>query len=374
MALVRADAGSWLGLHLRRIDDVMQPTDRRGLDAAIDRRSSTRLDWEEISGGTSLEAAAEREDQVRAYAAAIDPAARAGRAREAAVALAAAQDGLAAARRRLAEGLEGYGLSGEGAVDLEPSQIRAVLEQRTMAGRFARKALALQEARTLAASAGTTLDHLLCKLGFDDRDADLAGRLERAIVSVEAARSRRRAAEATRSRDDLEAEVATLADEVARHRRLTWDLTPDPVEAPADPAELMDRRRSLAEELGSRRAPDLGDLQRRAALATERVRALEGERTSLDEGPTALRRRVADRIARTTWVGESEEALPLIIDDAFVDVEPSELFKLLDLIVRLSSRTQIVLLTSDATIAKWARREAAHGIISLLETDGAAIR
>ena len=373
-ALVRADAGSWLGLHLRRIDDVMQPTDRKGLDAAIDRRSSTRLDWEEISGGTSLEAAAEREDQIRAYAAAIDPAARAARAREAAIALATAQQDLAEARRQLAAGLEGYGLSGEGAADLEPAQIRAVLEQRTMAGRFARRALALQEARTLAASAGTTLDHLLCKLGFDDRDGDLAGRLERAIASVEAARSRRRAAEATRSRDELEAEIAALADEVARHRRLTWDLTPDPVEPPADPAELMDRRRALAEQISARRTPDLGDLQRRGALAADRVRALEGERTSLDEGPTALRRRVADRIARTTWVGESEEALPLIIDDAFVDVEPSELFKLLDLIVRLSSRTQIVLLTSDATIAKWARREAAHGIISLLETDGAAIR
>ena len=53
-------------------------------------------------------------------------------------------------------------------------------------------------------------------------------------------------------------------------------------------------------------------------------------------------------------------------------MEPGELFKLLDMIVRLSTRTQIVLLTSDATIARWARREAAHGIITLFETDGAA--
>jgi uncharacterized protein YhaN len=135
----------------------------------------------------------------------------------------------------------------------------------------------------------------------------------------------------------------------------------------------MDRRRALAEELAASRGPNLLDVQRRALLATERIRNLEAERTSLSEGPTALRRRLADRIARTTWVGDSEEALPLIIDDALIDVEPSELFKLLDLIVRLSSRTQIVLLTSDTTIAKWARRETAHGIITLLETDGAAV-
>ncbi len=371
-ALGRADAGSWLGLHLRRIDDVMQPTDRRGLNAAVDRRASTRLDWEELSGGTSLDAAGERKEAIIAYAASIDPSGRAARERAASEALAAVVEQERDARHRLVAGLESYGLSSEGAADLDPTQIRAVLEQRTAAGRFARKVLALQEARSRAASSGTRLDHLLSKLGFDD--GDLAGRLERAILMVEAARRRRLAAVDTHTREELEAAVAELGEEVAHQRRLSWDLTPDLTDAPADPAVLMDRRRALAEELVAVRGPDLADVQRRAALAAERIRVLEAERTSLSEGPTALRRRIADRIARTTWVGDSEEALPLIIDDALVDVEPSELFKLLDLIVRLSSRTQIVLLTSDATIAKWARREAAHGIISLLETDGAAVR
>jgi hypothetical protein len=372
MALGRADAGSWLGLHLRRIDDVMQPTDRKGLNAAVDRRSSTRLDWEEISGGTSIEAAGEREAATRAYAAAIDPKARAAQVRCPTEALEAARHQEREARQQLAVGLEGYGLSTQGAADLDPAQIRAVLEQRTVAGRFARRAVALQEARTRAASTGTTLDHLLCKLGFDD--GDLAGRLERAIVSVEAARRRRQAAEDIRSRDEVEAEIDRLASQVADARRLSWDLTPDPTEAPADPSELDDRRRALVDALDARRSIDVADLQRRSTLAADRVRALEAELSSQSEGPTALRRRVADRIARTTWVGEGEEGLPLIIDDAFVDVDPGELFKLLDLIVRLSNRTQIVLLTSDATIAKWARREATHGIISLLETDGVAVR
>jgi hypothetical protein len=55
-------------------------------------------------------------------------------------------------------------------------------------------------------------------------------------------------------------------------------------------------------------------------------------------------------MARTTWIGPSEEALPLIIDDALVGVEPSELFKLLDMVVRLSTRTQIVL---SSTVTPW---------------------
>ena len=141
----------------------------------------------------------------------------------------------------------------------------------------------------------------------------------------------------------------------------------------ADTIEAYRLALTLADIRG-KAEPGLDEL-REATIAT----LCRGDATHVDGflWPSVIGRhigRVADRIARTTWVGESEEALPLIIDDAFVDVEPSELFKLLDLIVRLSSRTQIVLLTSDATIAKWARREAAHGIISLLETDGAAIR
>lgn len=373
MALGQADAGSWLGLHLRRIDDVMQPSDRKGLDSAVHRHASTRLDWEELTGGTTLEAAGERRAAICAYASATDPKARAARERAAAQALDAAREQAHDARRDLTEHLDGYGLSGDGAADLDATQIRAVLEQRAAAGRFARKAIALREHQTRAASAGARLDHLLCQLGFDDGD-DLGGRLERAIVSVEAARRRRHAAEDSRARDVLEAEIAELGALVARHRRLSWDLMPDPAEAPPDPAVQMDRRRALAEEIASRRVPDLADIGRRAGLAAERIRSLEQEHAALTEGPTAVRRRVADRIARTTFVGGAEEALPLIIDDALVDVEPSELFKLLSLIVRLSSRTQIVLLTSDATIAKWARREAAHGIVTLLETDGAAIR
>ena len=370
-ALEQANAGSWLGLHLRRIDDVMQPTDRTPLNAAVDLRSSTRLDWEDVSGGTSLEAATSRKAAILAYADAIDPRARAARTKVRGEALASAKEAEQAARVALTAGLDGYGLSTDGAADLDPRQIRGVLEQRAAAGRFARRAVELRRLQVLATSSGEALDRLLCDLGFDD--GDLAGRLDRAITSVESARRRRAAASDTRARDELEAEIATLAAEVTRRRRISWDLTPDPTEPPPNQGELMDARRALAEQIDAARVPDVADVERRLGVATERVRMLEAERSSLSDGPTAVRRRLADRIARTTWIGPNEEALPLIIDDALVDVEPGELFKLLDMVVRLSSRTQIVLLTSDATIAKWARREAAHGIITLFETDGAAI-
>ena len=47
-----------------------------------------------------------------------------------------------------------------------------------------------------------------------------------------------------------------------------------------------------------------------------------------------------------------EEALPLIVGDAFTELETGEMLKLLEMVVRLSVRTQVVLLTSDATIAR----------------------
>ena len=252
IALGQADAGSWLGLHLRRIDDVMQPTDRAALNVAVDARASSRLDWEELSAGTSLEAAGAREEAIRTYSAAIDPRARAARSRVASESLTAASAQRRVAHRELLADLDSYGLGADDVADMETSQIRVVLEQRTAAGRFARKVITLQEHQVAAASAGVTLDHLLCQLGFDD--GDLAGRLDRAIVSVEAARRRRLAAEGARSRAELEAEIVERSDEVARHRRLSWDLMPDPSGPPAELANLMDRRRALAEQpSGSRR-------------------------------------------------------------------------------------------------------------------------
>jgi hypothetical protein len=176
------------------------------------------------------------------------------------------------------------------------------------------------------------------------------------------------------AREELEAEITRLAIDVEQRQRIGWDVLRAPEGPPADRAQLMDERRALSERLSGTRRPDLGDIDRRAGVATERVRMLESERSSLAEGPTALRRRLADRIGRTTWIGPDEEALPLVIDDAFIELDPGELFKLLDMIVRLSVRTQIVLLTSDATVARWARREAEDGVISLFEADAAPVR
>ncbi|MCB0969933.1 MAG: hypothetical protein KDA97_00210, partial [Acidimicrobiales bacterium] len=148
---------------------------------------------------------------------------------------------------------------------------------------------------------------------------------------------------------------------------------PDPEGPPPPTAAMMDSRRALAARIEEARRPDLAGHERRVTVATERLRTLEAELASVAEGPTSIRRRLADRIGRTNYLGPQEETLPLLIDDALVGIEPEELFKLLDMVVRLSDRTQIVLLTSDPTIARWARREAAHDAVALFEADGVAV-
>lgn len=370
-ALAAGEATSWLGVHLRRLDEVLAK-DHSGLRAALDLRTRTKLDWEELTGGVSLDAAGSRQEAIEAYAVASDPTARAAHEARMRDELARARRAEDATRRALAIELVGFGLPEDGGIDLEPGQLRTVLEQRAAAGRFARGAVELQHQLATATSASGNVDRLLRQLGFDD--GDLAGRLERAILAIEQARARQEDGDPERDRAALEAEIAELAERVEAGRRPSWDHEPDPAEPPADQATLMDARRALAEEVAGTRRPDLTALGRRIAVAEDRVRTLEAERSTFADGAGAVRRRLVDRVGRTTWIGPNEESLPIILDDALLGAEPGELFELLDLVVRLSTKTQVILLTSDPTVSRWARREVASGAITLLESAGALAR
>jgi hypothetical protein len=371
-ALAESSAESWLGLHLRRVDEFVNPADRTGLSAAADRRARARREWDDLSGGTSLEAAGARRDAVLTYHQAIDPAARRRREEQALDLLAAARSEAATARAALVAELEPFGLTADAVTELDPASLGHLLEQRSAAGRFARQVLEYQHQLASATTHGAILDRLLTELGFTD--GDLAGRLVRAVEAVDAARSRRLATAEVRPRNQVDAEARELALELARSRRPHWELSEEPTEPPADPDELARLRAALAARIAERDgAVDLATMGRRVAAAAERVRSLESEQAAVEAGPLSLRRRLADRIARSTWVGANEENLPILIDDAFAEVEPGELFELLDMVVRLSDRTQIVLLTGSATIGKWARREAEHGLVALLQNESAVI-
>ena len=367
MALAGANAGSWLGLHLRRIDDVMQPANRQGLDAAGDLLATARLDWEELTGGADPDEALDRRDLIEAHAAAIDPERRAEREQHARTDLAIAREDEALTRSVLTEGLDAYGLIGNAIADIEPSQLRLVLDRRIAAGRVARDSKELRLQRKKAAIAAADLHHLLAELGFED--GELTTCLDRAIDAVTAARLRAKVAEQCRTRPEVEAEITAIAALVEAGRRLSWDLTPDPTTAPADPHLLLARRSEVSEMVAATTGPDLADADRRLQAMAQRAAALEDQLAQIAKGPASLHQRITDRVARTTWIGEQEESIPVLIDDAFGELTADERRGVLELLARLAARTQVVILSQDPVIIRWARQHASDGSITVLEAD-----
>jgi ABC-type taurine transport system ATPase subunit len=59
--------------------------------------------------------------------------------------------------------------------------------------------------------------------------------------------------------------------------------------------------------------------------------------------------------------------MPAVLDEPFTAVPAPRRGRLLNLVLAAAETTQVVLLTSDAHIALWARAQAARNTLSLLE-------
>jgi uncharacterized protein YhaN len=59
--------------------------------------------------------------------------------------------------------------------------------------------------------------------------------------------------------------------------------------------------------------------------------------------------------------------VPVLLDDPFVRVAAERKWELMDMLRRLSEKTQVLYLTDDAFIGAWARRRSDAGEIALLE-------
>jgi hypothetical protein len=367
MALGAANAGSWLGLHLKRIDDVMQPADRRSLDTAVDRRATAMLDWEEASGGVDVKAAADRRPAIAAHLAASDPMVRAERERHARTDLELARSDEARSRIGISNGLEGYGFTGEGAIDLDPTQVIPVLQLRIDAGSLARDILALHRHRAEAQTAAERLDQVLGGLGFSV--GDLAQRLDLAIEAVEGAKRRSLSAEERHTRGELIASIEMMNAALTENRRVSWDATADPTSPPVDPALLQARRSEVSELVAASKGPDLVDAHRRLGLAEERVRSLDVQLAELGAGPAPRDLRLRDRVLRTSRLGDVDQTLPVVVDDVLDGLDPADQLAVLDLLAHLSTDAQVIVLSADPVVAGWARGHAGSGSVTLLEAD-----
>ncbi len=366
-ALASTDAGSWLGLHLRRLDAVTDAVERKRFEVAANQQVAALVDWEEVAGARSVDDLTARAEEVKAYAQAVDPKSIGRRRDESRAHAEATANAERSARRALAVGLEAYGITADDTQNLSPDDLLDQLNRHIDAGRLARTAQKLRLLRGREREAANRLNGLLVRLGFDGSD-DLETRLERAIQAVAAARARQGGAGTGRSRSEVQAEISRLAEAVASGRRASWGVTPEPSGPPADPNILEARRREVSELIGAGGRPDVVGAERQYQLGLDRVRDLE---QSLDgiAARASVGDRFGSRLIRNATVGPNGEPVPAILDDPFRDLPVAEHLAMLDHLVTVSEHLQIVLLSADPLVTRWAKDRAAHGTVELFEAE-----
>lgn len=372
-ALEKAGATSYLGFHIRRVEATVDPSLRQAATAAVEEQRAATEAWLDLVGpALSVEHALHLEDEVRAYHAALQDLGETAEAmdqlrQELAT---SAQPALAAARAALATACEPYGVAGD---DLERGDLVAHVAERCRLGAAARAQERLHRAEVVAQRTAERLLAGLAEHGIDE--GDLPARLGALEWAVTRASEREDARRLARPRAEIDADLERLTALAAQLRRPEWGTVDLEEAAGPDVEELEAERDRLAAELGS--APTLIDLDRlrdRHDALARRVATLESQ-VGLDDSPGAIADLQQVLLARLTTAGQagpSGDPVPVVLDEVLARVPPDRTWDLLDLVLRLSERHQILYLTGDAFVAAWARQRAVDGSITLLEADSDA--
>lgn len=363
LALTRSDAGSWLGLHLRRVDAFTDAGERRRFEMAANARTAAEVDWADAAGTLSPEDLTTRAEAVRAYVQATDPASIARRRDDLSTALASATRAEADARSTLLGDLDPYGIVPGHLAGQDLRRLPALVEQRVAAGRVARRLVELGELDAREAKAAARLGELLAHLGH--HEGPLEARLVRVIEAITEARNRTGAGE--RPRATVEAEIAEVEAYLAAEWREGWADTPHPTAPPADPDLLDARRRDINETLNAVGRLDVVGAEHRFELAKGHVEQLERRLEELASGPGSIQQRLIARLNRTVVLDGGEDTLPVFLDDPLSAVPVGERMDLLDLVVRISGHVQVVFLTADPVVARWAQDRARSADVVLYE-------
>ncbi|MBX3283732.1 MAG: hypothetical protein KF703_00165 [Actinobacteria bacterium] len=363
LALTRSDAGSWLGLHLRRVDAFTDAGERRRFEMAANARTAAEVDWSDVAGTLSPEDLASRAEAVRAYVQATDPDSIARRRDDLETALANATRAEAQARSTLLGDLDPYGIVPGHLAGQDLRRLPALVDQRVAAGRVARRLVELGELEHKEAKAAARLGELLAHLGH--ADGPLEARLGRVIEAIAEARNRSGSGE--RPRATVQAEIAEVEAFLAAEWREGWADTPHPTAPPADPDLLDARRRDINETLNVAGRLDVVGAEHRHELAKAAVADLERRLEELASGPGSIQQRLIARLNRTVVLDGQEDVLPVFLDDPLNAVPVAERMDLLDLIVRIAGHVQVVFLTADPVVARWAQDRSRTADVALYE-------
>ena len=104
---------------------------------------------------------------------------------------------------------------------------------------------------------------------------------------------------------------------------------------------------------------------RRADALSSVSTASSEEPQVVDDSADHLAHSLITRLAAARGAGG--EGLPLVLDDALRDLSPDTKLHLLELLGRSAGDPQVVLLTEDPDVVRWARLEATAGTMALIE-------
>lgn len=375
-ALARAEATSYLGFHIRRVEASVDPHLREVVEHTTVEHRAALAAWQALVGDElEVTQAMALRAEIEAYSQALSDL---GQTAEEIEQLRRelderAEPELRAARQGLAAAIAPYALPDDEAEALlhDGRGVAGVLHRQCLRGTAARAQVALDLVVAEEAEASARLDELLLQLGFDSGPLDArVGALDWAVAR---AAEREEARAAARPRPEIDAEILELQNVAARLRRPEWaTVTAADADAP-DLGELEARRAELVTALTAARADvDIDRLADRHAAVERRVTALEarlgGNDVNGDPGAIAdIQQHLLAHLAKASQAGPDGDTVPVLLDEVFLRVPADRTWDLLDLLLRLAERHQLIYLTDDAFVAAWARQRALDGAITLLE-------
>jgi hypothetical protein len=177
-----------------------------------------------------------------------------------------------------------------------------------------------------------------------------------------------------RDPEEVRAELERARAAASRLGRPGWPVRPElPVGPDPDLAGLHEERASVGAELTGLNAAvvDLPRLNDRRSALRRRVEVLEGDAGAAGPplmDPQELELYVLGRFASARRIGPEAEPVPMLVDDALVDLKRTDKWRVLDLVARLGEATQVVYLTNDDDAIEWAQQRSAEGTIALVES------
>ena len=123
-------------------------------------------------------------------------------------------------------------------------------------------------------------------------------------------------------------------------------------------AELSNALTSVFPRMGVEDAPQEATM--RLSLMAHAIRRAQ------PASPRVLADLILRRVEQLREVGPTAEELPLILDEPFEGLDPAGTRWLLELLTRVAGHPQLVLLTEDPEVARWAEAEQLGGDLGVV--------